>query len=90
MGWTRATRAVALGVALTATLSACGGSDGPMYAQASPAPTAESTPSVNRATPGAKAPVADTVAGLESFAAAFWKAAQQPGQNVVFSPQSIG
>jgi serpin B len=60
-----------------------------MYAQASP-PPAEATPTVNRATPGATAPVTDTVAGLEAFAAAFWKAAQQPGQNLVFSPLSIG
>jgi serpin B len=61
-----------------------------MYAQASPAPSAGSTPSVARATPPASAPVADTVAGLQAFAAAFWKAAQQPGQNLVFSPLSIG
>jgi serpin B len=90
MGWMRTTRAVALGAALLATVSACGGSDAPMYAQAGPAPSAETTPAVSRATPGAKAPVADTVAGLESFAAAFWKAAAQPGQNLVFSPLSVG
>jgi serpin B len=61
-----------------------------MYAQANPAPSAESTPGVNRATPGATAPVADTVAGLEAFAAAFWNVAAKRNENLVFSPLSIG
>src|SRR5205823_2694949 len=53
-------------------------------------PTAEATPIASRAPADPKAPVADTVAGLDAFAAAFWKAAAQPGQNLVFSPLSIG
>jgi serpin B len=90
MGWTRTTRVVALGAALVATLTACGGSSGPTYAQSSPSSAAEITPSVNRASPEAKAPVGDTVDGLDAFAAAFWKAAAKPDQNLVFSPLSIG
>lgn len=89
MGWTRTARAVALGVALAGTLTACGGSNGPTVVKAMPVP-AEATPGVNRATPAATAPVADTVAGLQSFAAAFWKVAAKRNENLVFSPLSIG
>jgi serpin B len=90
MGWTRTTRAVALGAALAAMLTACGGSNGPTIAQASPAPTAEATPSTTRAPADPKAPVGDTVDGLQAFAAAFWRAAATRNENLVFSPLSIG
>jgi serpin B len=91
MGWTRTTRLVALGAALAATLTACGsGGSSSDTVRPGAVPTAEATPTASRAPADPKAPVADTVAGLDAFAAAFYKAAAKPGQNLVFSPVSIG
>jgi serpin B len=97
----RQVRMIAAGVALGATLAACGAGHevvaSPSTAVPSAAPsagtTATSSPTpagqVHRVTPGADAPVDATVAGLESFAAAFYAVAATKGENVVFSPLSI-
>src|SRR4051794_13584415 len=44
---------------------------------------------VDRVTPGAGAPTAATVAGLERFATDFYRIAAVKDENVVFSPLSV-
>lgn len=46
-------------------------------------------PDASRVAPAEGAPVGKTVAGMNEFAIALYKAAAKPGENVVFSPLSI-
>jgi serpin B len=101
----RQMRVIAAGVALGATLAACGAGHEVVASPSTPvpsatpsaSPTASATPSpsatpagaIHRVAPGADAPVDATVAGLESFATAFYAAAAQKGENFVFSPLSV-
>jgi serpin B len=101
----RQLRLIAAGVALGATLAACGAghevAEAPSAALPSATPTASPTGSVtptasampagpvHRLAPGADAPTAETVAGLERFAAAFYDVAAEKNKNFVFSPLSV-
>jgi serpin B len=80
----RRARVIAAAVALGATLAACGAGHEVVASPSTPVTTA--APSVSAAV---DAPIDATVAGLESFATAFYAVAAQQGANFVFSPLSV-
>jgi serpin B len=90
---------VLAGVAAVASaLSACGATEvtvagaGREPGTAVPSPTPTATAGPDPTSPPARGATATTatVAGLEAFAANFYRQAAQPGQNFVFSPLSVG
>lgn len=84
---THGLRAVA-GVAALALLAAgCGSSDDDDTV--SSGTSVVEVPGASRVAPADGAPVDETVAGMNEFAAALYKVAAKPNENVVFSPLSI-
>ncbi|HZE66272.1 MAG TPA: serpin family protein [Sporichthyaceae bacterium] len=103
MSGKRRTQMAAAGVALGASLAACGAGHevvaGPSAAIPSSTPTATPTASaspgstpaaaMHRVAPSADAPVAATVAGINQFAIDLYRVGAKPGDNFVFSPLSV-
>lgn len=79
-------RTVAAGAALALLLAGCGGSG---QDEVSSESSVVQVPGASRVAPAQGAPVGQTVAGMNEFALALYKAAAKPNDNVVFSPLSI-